>query len=220
MTAGKGSLTLVATLVLVVAVSSCGSDEDPATSEPTGTERVGGTLDEGPATVPPEELGAAATEASPEAAAGPAETGELSEEDEAAVAAAVRSYIQGLNRRDAAAVCAMFEPGALQVRELPRRRGGCAASVEASLGHARPGGIPVWKRTTIKELKEVSVGADRARVTASVVHQFADRKYPSVEDDVIYLDRSGDSWLLAKPSGTLYRAVGYPEPPLRALTPP
>ena len=92
--------------------------------------------------------------------------------------------------------------------------------IAASLGYSRPGGTPVWKQTTIKELKEVSVGPDRARVTASVVHQFADRQYPSVEDDVIYLDRFGDAWLLAKPSGTLYRAVGYPEPPLRALTPP
>jgi hypothetical protein len=59
-----------------------------------------------------------------------------------------------------------------------------------------------------------------ARVTASVVHRFADRNYTSVEDDVIYLRPAGERWLLAKPSATLYRAVGYPEPPLRAFTPP
>ena len=52
------------------------------------------------------------------------------------------------------------------------------------------------------------------------MHRFSDRSYRSIEEDVIYLDRVGGRWLLAKPSGTLYRAVGYPEPPLRALTPP
>src|SRR5687767_1857467 len=118
-------------LTLAVSLAACGGDGSPSTTPggPTTTQE-------------PAVTGPAVSEASPEATAGSAETGELSEEDEAAVAAAVRSYIRGLNSRDAAAVCALFEPGALQVRELPRRRGGCAASVEASLGHARPGGIP------------------------------------------------------------------------------
>jgi hypothetical protein len=165
--------------------------------------------------------GPAATEASPgQPVQGPTPTGELSESDRAAVSAAVDAYIDALNRRDAAAACALFEPRALPVRELPRRRAGCARSLGASIGYARPGGTPVWERTTINELKEVSVGPDRARVTATVTHRFADRNYTSAEDDVIYLDRSGERWLLVKPSGTLYRAVGYPEPPLRALTPP
>ena len=44
---------------------------------------------------------------------------------------------------------------------------------------------------------------------ATVTHHFSDRKYVSVEDDVIYLQRVGGRWLLAKPSATLYRAVGY-----------
>jgi hypothetical protein len=57
-------------------------------------------------------------------------------------------------------------------------------------------------------------------VSATVTHHFSDRKYVSVEDDVIHLERVGGHWLLAKPSGTLYRAVGYPEPPLRAFSPP
>jgi hypothetical protein len=41
-----------------------------------------------------------------------------------------------------------------------------------------------------------------------------------VEEDVIYLQRVGGRWLLAKPSATLYRAVGYAQPPLRAFSPP
>jgi len=199
----------LAALALMLSLAACGDDE-PGSSETAPAQT---TVEDPVATGP------AATEASPEAAA-PAETGELSEEDEAAVTEAVNTYIDALNGRDGDTVCALHEPGSLPITELPLRRGDCPSSIAASLGYGRPGGTPVWKRTTVKELKEVSVGPDRARVTASVVHQFADRKYPSVEDDVIYLDRFGDAWLLAKPSGTLYRAVGYPEPPLRALTPP
>jgi hypothetical protein len=206
------AVTLVA---FALFVASCDGDDEPASDEPAGTGQAATTV-EAPAATGPE-----VSEASPEAdPAESGETGELGAEDEAAVAATVNAYVAGLVSRDAQAVCALFEPGALPLRELPRRRGDCPSSLAASIGYARPGGTPVWKRTTIGELKEVSVGPDRARVTATVTHVFADRKFPSVEDDVIYLDRVGDQWLLAQPSGTLYRAVGYPEPPLRSLSPP
>ena len=161
------------------------------------------------------------TEAAPEAAPeGPAPKGELSESDRAAVESAVRGYIAALNRRDGAGVCGALEPGALDLSELPVERAGCGPSVEASIGTDPEGGGPAWRRTTIRELNEVALDGGSARVTATVTHDFSDRSYVSVEEDVIYLDRAGDRWLLAKPSGTLYRSVGYPEPPLRAFTPP
>ena len=69
-------------------------------------------------------------------------------------------------------------------------------------------------------MKPEDLGDNRARVTATVTHRFSDRKYVSVEDDVIYLEQVGGHWLLAKPSATLYRAVGYAQPPLRAFSPP
>jgi hypothetical protein len=69
-------------------------------------------------------------------------------------------------------------------------------------------------------VKPEDLGEARARLSATVTHHFSDRKYVSVEDDVIYLELVGGRWLLAKPSGTLYRAVGYPQPPLTALSPP
>jgi hypothetical protein len=147
----------------------------------------------------------AATEASPESPAeGPEATGELEGADRAAATAAVRSYIAALDRRDAARVCALIE------------RGGC----HASIGSRPPGGGPAWRRTEIVEMKPESLGDDRARVTATVTHRFSDRKYVSVEDDVIYLERVGGRWLLAQPSATFYRAVGYAQPPLRAFAPP
>ena len=61
-------------------------------------------------------------------------------------------------------------------------------------------------------MKPEDLGEGRARISATVTHHFSDRKYVSVEDDVIYLQRVGGRWLLAKPSATLYRAVGYPGP--------
>jgi hypothetical protein len=159
----------------------------------------------------------AAPEVEPE---GPSAKGKLSEDDQAAVERTARAYIDALDAHDAAGVCALFAPGAFDLSELPVNRGDCTGSLEASIGMRPKGGGPAWKHTVIQELNEVSVGDDRARVTATVTHDFTDRKYVSVEEDVIYLDRVGGRWMLAKPSGTLYRAVGYPEPPLRALTPP
>jgi hypothetical protein len=89
-----------------------------------------------------------------------------------------------------------------------------------SIGTRPRAGGPAWRRTRLVESQVERLAEDRARVAATVLHHFSDRKYVSVEDDVIYLERLNGRWLLAKPSGTLYRAVGFPEPPLRALSPP
>ncbi|MGZ5321753.1 MAG: hypothetical protein ACXWZW_03250 [Solirubrobacterales bacterium] len=203
-----------AVLIAAAAVAAGCGDES---GEPAGE-----TTDDAPAMpsgVPP--AGVPENEASPEAAA-PASgsESELPAADEAAVRAAVEAYVAALNSGDGAAVCALAAPGAIPLSELPVRADGCAAALDASIGQTGRGGAPAWKRTRILEVTAVSVGPERARVTATVLHRFSDRGYRSVEEDVIYLDRIGGRWLLAKPSGTLYRAVGYPEPPLRALTPP
>ncbi|HEX2358375.1 MAG TPA: hypothetical protein VHH72_01020 [Solirubrobacterales bacterium] len=181
--------------------------EAPAEPAPTGTSPDVG--DPG--------FGEASPEADPE---GGTEGTALPAGDEAAATQAVRDYVAALDAHDGAATCAVLAPGALPVSELPVRRGGCAASLDGSIGHRRKGGLPAWKRTDIVEVTAVSLGENEARVTATVTHRFADRKYTSVEEDVVYLERVGGRWLIAKPSATLYRAVGYPEPPLRAFTPP
>jgi hypothetical protein len=165
--------------------------------------------------------GPAAGEASPEADAnGPRSTGELSGADRSAAAATVRDYIAALDRHAAARVCALIAPGGLDLSELPRPRGDCRRSLGLSIGTRPRGGGPAWRRTRIVEMKPERLSDDRARVTTTVTHRFFDRKYVSVEDDVIYLERVGGGWLLAKPSATLYRAVGYAQPPLRAFAPP
>jgi hypothetical protein len=165
--------------------------------------------------------GPAATEASPEAPAnGPSATGELPGPDNAAVTAVVRDYIAALDRHEAARVCALIVKGGVDLNDLPKRRGGCRSSLRDSIGVRPAGGGPAWRRTEVVEVKPEALGDDRARVTTTVTHHFADRTYVSVEDDVIYLERTGGRWLLAKPSGTFYRAVGYAQPPLRAFAPP
>ena len=64
--------------------------------------------------------GPAATEASPEAQAeGPESNGELSGEDRSTAIATVSDYIRALDRHDAARVCALLVPGALDLSALP-----------------------------------------------------------------------------------------------------
>ena len=130
------------------------------------------------------------------------------------------AYIQGLNRHAGARVCSLLAPGSLSPADLPRRGDGCRAALRASIGVPPPHGGPAWRRTVLASVKVERLSDQRARVSATVVHHFSDRKYVSVEDDTIYLERAAGRWRLAKPSGTLYRAVGYESPPLEAFRPP
>ncbi len=230
-------LTAIAMVMAALGLAACGgsSGGDHATTAASatrtgaggggGASKVEGKLP--PGAVGPVDTaeeaaeGPAASEASPEAPAnGPRSTGSLPDADSAAVSAVVRSYVAALDRRDAASVCSLIVPGGLPVGDLPKRRGGCRPSLRASIGTRPADGGPAWRRTAIVDLKPEALGDNRARVTATVTHHFSDRKYVSVEDDVIYLERTGARWLLAKPSATLYRAVGYAQPPLRAFSPP
>jgi hypothetical protein len=220
--------------VAALALAGCGGGSDDgktttkaggATTATASTGVITGKLPPGavePADPAEEQAeGPAATEASPEAGAeGPEASGELSGEDRTTAVAAVTDYIRALDRHDGARVCALLAPGALDLGALPRRRGGCTPSLRASIGTPPRGGGPAWRKTTLVAVKPEDLGDHRARISATVTHHFSDRKYVSVEDDVIYLQRLGGRWLLAKPSATLYRAVGYPEPPLDAFTPP
>lgn len=183
-----------------IALAGCGGDDEPSETSPIGDP--------------------AATEAAPEATQPQPETAGLSQDDERAVREATNGYIRALNDHDGEAVCALLAPDALAGVRFPESGPDCASSLDHSIGFEGPGGTPVWRRTRVNALTPVSVEGDRARVTATVSHDFSDRPEPSVEEDVIYLQRSGDGWVLAKASASLYRAIGYPEPPLRALTPP
>jgi hypothetical protein len=228
-----GALAIAATALAVGGCGGSGGGDHATTSASTAT-AAGSTGAEAtvegklpPGAVGPVDTaeqaaeGPAATEASPEASAeGPSSTGDLPDADRSAVTSVVRDYIGALDGHDAAKVCTLIAPGGLPLADLPSRPSGCRPSLAASIGSRPTGGGPAWLRTRLVEVKAEALGGGRARVTATVTHRFSDRKYVSVEDDVIYLERVGDRWLLAKPSATLYRAVGYAQPPLRAFAPP
>ncbi len=131
-----------------------------------------------------------------------------------------RRYVEALDARDGEAVCALLVPGAIDDVELPVSRGGCATSLDASIGYRDPRGLPVWESATVPAVRVTEIDAGSATVVATVVTHFADRDEASVEDDLVYLTRAGDRWLIAKPSSTLYRAVGIADVPPSVLAPP
>src|SRR6266542_843199 len=89
-----------------------------------------------------------------------------------------------------------------------------------TLFRSSPRGTPVYGRSRVPRIPSVTIDGAQARVTATVVTRFADNREPSVEDDVIYLSRTDGRWLIAKPSATLYRAIGVGDIPPQALAPP
>ena len=137
-----------------------------------------------------------------------------------AIVRVVRSYVGALDRRDGARACRQFVPGALDAVRFPRERGSCERSLSASIGYRDPRGFPVFKSARVARVTKVELQGDTARVTATTVTRFAGDRQPSVEDDLVYLTRSGRRWLIAKPSAELYRAIGTGDIPPTVLTPP
>lgn len=219
------SIACGAFLCAVLSLAACGGDDDeetPATTtaeaptetappqEPNGASEP--AEDGAPEDEPPEDRDDARQEREP---SGPS----AEARQQRAVMRTIRAYVEGLVDHDGAQVCSLFEPGALDPLELPVERGDCAASLSASIGYRNPRGIP-WRDTRIQEFVEVSVTPPEARATVSVFTRFAGDREPSIEDDLIYLERSGNRWLIVKPSTTIYRAIGTAEIPLDAIKPP
>jgi hypothetical protein len=215
-------LSVAAVASIALALGACG-DEEPippltapepqagAEDSTTTAPDDGANAGENPAPRPPEDK-----------PSGPAESGagdprvtELEREAERTV----RAYVAALDARDGERVCELLAPGTLEQIELPRPRGSCAAALEASIGYRDPRGLPVWDGGEVSEIRALELDGETAKVVAAVVSRFADRDEASVEDDIVYLDQVGGGWLIAKPTATLYRAIGA-EPPPAALTPP
>jgi hypothetical protein len=202
-------------LALAISVAACGDDDDDgATTSPTQPSSAETPTDD---QSPGDEHVSESDEQ--DGAEGEPSKPQLSPDDRA-VARAVRAYVEALDQRDGGAACALLAPRAIDAVKLPEERGDCAASLEASIGYRDPRGLPVWKSARVVALPSLDVNGAQAKVVATTVTQFADRNEPSIEDDVVYLVRSGDEWLIAKPSSTLYRAVGVADVPPSVLAPP
>jgi hypothetical protein len=216
-------LTLTLCTALVgAALAACGSEESAAPTTVTVS------------TTPPTTTTSTATDGeaagegqvSPQTATkpqGPAESGEADPRltaAERAAGATVRAYVHALDDRDGRRVCALLAPGALAEVRLPVGRADPCAALGASIGYRDPRGLPVWQHARVTRIRSVELQGSQAQVVATTLTTFADRDERSVEDDVVYLVRSGETWLVAQPSSTLYRSVGIADVPPSVLAPP
>ncbi len=182
-----------------------GGDEEPATDAPATT------LEPGAEVAPPQPP--------PSGAEPPAEEKESAAEKRAGeVERAVRDYVAAISDHDGVVLCGLVD--GIADLDLPVRRGSCAESVSESIGYRDPRGYPVFEKAVVAGAPKIKLDRRDARATATVVSDFADREEASVEDDVIYLVRRGGEWVIAKPSSTLYRAIGTPDVPPDVLRPP
>jgi hypothetical protein len=128
--------------------------------------------------------------------------------------------VAAIDARNGQRACALFVPGGLAKLDFPRRRGGCAGSLSASIGYRDPRGFPIFESSRVARVPRVAIQGQTARVTATTVTRFAGNREPSVEDDLIYLRRRARRWLIVQPSATLYRAIGVGNISPQALAPP
>ena len=203
-------------LAMLAALALAGCGDDGAQTAPTVTVALPSTTT--PATSPSTTEAPPVKDEPPGSAETPAEDPRVNELERDADHT-VQEYVEGLDARDGEAVCDLLAPGVIEQVKLPEDRGDCAASLEASIGYRDPRGLPVWDGATVPNLRVSALDDGSATVVATVVSHFADRE-DSVEDDVVYLTRADDRWLVAKPSATLYRAVGIADVPPSVLSPP
>ena len=210
--------------LVCVAVGACGGKPEPDLSDMTATtSTVPATTATTTSTTGSGGGEGQAPPRSQQKPHGPAESGAADPRVTAAereAAATVRRYVAALDDRDGGAVCALLAPGAAGELDPPVHRGNLCTSIGASIGYRDPRGLPVWQRAEVARIRSVAVDGDTAKVVATTVTRFADRGERSVEDDIVYLVRAGDHWLVAKPSSTLYRSIGVADVPPSVLAPP
>lgn len=212
---------LAAACAASLALAACGEKDEPDPSSVAGTGGNPPSASTTTTTTTPTQTGQPPQgEPTAPAEAPPGDPRRTALEREAEQTA--RSYVAALGAHDGAAVCRLLAPHALDGFDLPVAGGSCAASLTDSIGYRDPRGFPVWQGARITDIRvaELSANGRSGEVIVSVVTRFADRDEVSIEDDVLYLVRRGERWLVAKPSATLYRAVGKGDIPASVVAPP
>lgn len=207
----RRALTPVAAMLAAAvapAVSACDEKSEPEPAPPVTTTATAAPDDDAE---PEADAGEKPSKADREAARRRAELH--------AIRRTVHEYIAGLDRRDAAGVCALLGPDVTRRLPLPRDRGSCVASLDASIGYRDPRGLPQFAGVELAAIRAIQLGGKQARATTEIVTEFADREEPSLEDDIIYLERTPKGWVIAKPSTAIYRAIGA-EPGPESIAPP
>lgn len=136
---------------------------------------------------------------------------------------AYRRYIRAINEADGTTLCNLIAASFQTALELPVPRGSCAERVGASIGYQHPSGAPVWRATELSGFESAIVGKGRrVQLSAAITTQFADRKEPSIESDIVFLEPAGkrNAYRLMKAPGSLWRAVGQPDIPPSVISPP
>jgi hypothetical protein len=134
------------------------------------------------------------------------------------VSASLHSYVAALDAHDGAALCALFEPGALDSLTLPVGSG--CSGLSQSIGYDPPHGLPQWRDAKFAEIKSAVTVGGGIRATVTIVDRYVGNPQPSIEDDVVFLKRGGGNWLIEQPSVTIYRAIATPNPPPSVLAAP
>lgn len=205
------AVLVLGALALALALAGCGEKEEPSPGAPSTMWPPDAATGPAAPTHEDDATGSNPTGAERRAARRLA--------TERAIERTVRAYIAGLDARDGKRVCAVLAPGVIEELRLPRNRGSCAASLDASIGYRDPRGLPQFAGIKLSGITAIDLGRRSASATTSIVTSFADRDEPSIEDDIVYLERSGRGWLIAKPSAALYRAIGA-EPGPEVIAPP
>ena len=146
----SATMTAILASLVMWGLGGCGSEDE---STPAGAEEPAAGIDAQPSDENREDQAADGEaddrEPPPEGKpSGPAESGagdprvtELERE----ARRTVREYVAALDARDGERACGLLAPKALGEIELLQNQGGCASSLEASIGHRDARGIPVWE---------------------------------------------------------------------------
>ena len=146
----ESSIALCALAAAVLAAPGCGEKSEPAPRSRPPPRRA--------EQAPPNDATDQESDTGPDGPTKAERRAARLRADQRAVERTVTRYLEALDARDGAEVCATLAPGALQGLKLPRPRGSCAASLDASIGYRDPRGLPEFRGVHLSQVAAIRVG--------------------------------------------------------------